>query len=83
MGGRCSLCELQFPETAAYVVLDCGTCCTPMVVLREHVSFASATILLTMEVALTEAARERFEDSPFVIDKTRHEHLHWHARRTT
>ena len=66
-----------------HVVIECETCHTPMVVLKEHVSFALATTLLSMEVALIEVAQERFEDSPFVIDKTRHEHLHWHARRMT
>lgn len=86
---KCLLCQrreesLWYYESATYLIMDCKTCQTPMVIHKDH----KATVLFSenrvMEQALTRVAWAVYGEYGFYIDKfmkTCTDHIHWHARR--
>ena len=84
----CDLCKLErrinvYVENEYFIILDCDTCCVPMVVWKEHTMDVPKPDEQVMEAFLTEVANQFYEGKSYFIDKNQREildHIHWHAR---
>ena len=88
----CVLCNDPLPvikklykDTKKFIILDCMTCNSPMIVWKEHIMKTTQEIKEEMTNALKAVADKEFGKYKYYIDnkqRTVFDHLHWHARPT-
>jgi hypothetical protein len=85
---ECELCNIReetlwYYENYSFLVLDCKTCQTPMIIMKEHKGMPNFSENLAMEHMLKGVAWAVFGKNGFYIDRqmnTCTDHVHWHAR---
>ena len=92
MKNNCQLCQDPLPviekfykETDEWIIIDCMSCQSPMIVWKEHTMQLTQSIRAEMTKVLTEVADKHFGKYMYYIDKKQRavpNHLHWHARPT-